>query len=58
MKAYNIHWETDGDLDVFLSLPNEIDIPDGMVDEDEISDYISNQTGWCHSGYELDMEKE
>ena len=53
MKAYNIHWETDGDLDVFLSLPNEIKIPDGMVDEDEISDYISDQTGWCH--YRLDV---
>ena len=24
MKAYNIQWDTDGDLDVFLSLPNEI----------------------------------
>ena len=28
-------------------------IPDGMVDEDEISDYISDQTGWCH--YRLDV---
>ena len=58
MKAYNIHWDTDGDRDVFLSLPNEIKIPDGMVDEDESSDYISDQTGGCHYGYELDMEKE
>ena len=33
MKAYNIQWDTDGDLDVFLSLPNEIKIPDGMGDD-------------------------
>lgn len=54
MRAYNIHWDTDGDLDVFFSLPNKIDIPDGMVDEDEISGYISDQTGWCHMDYELE----
>ena len=45
-------------LDVLESLPKEMDIPEGMEDEGGISDYISDQTGWCHFGFELDPEIE
>lgn len=31
----------------------EIDIPDGMTDEEEISDYLSDTTGFCHKGFSL-----
>lgn len=57
MKAINIIWDTDGE-DVIL--PNEIEIPyemideDGMIDEDEVSDYISDKTGFCHYGFEIE----
>ena len=50
MKAINIVWDTDGE---YVELPNEIELPFGMVDEDEISDYISDETGFCHNGFEL-----
>ena len=50
MKAVNIIWDTDGEC---VELPNEIELPFGMVDEDEISDYISDETGFCHKGFEL-----
>lgn len=40
MRAFNIKWDTDGDMDVLESLPKEMDIPEGMEDEEEISDYI------------------
>ena len=50
MKAINILWDTDGEN---ISLPMEIDIPEGMTDEDEISDYISDVIGFCHKGFEL-----
>ena len=50
MKAINIIWDTDGEN---ISLPTEIDIPEGMTDKEEISDYISNETGFCHKGFEL-----
>jgi hypothetical protein len=50
MKAINIIWDTDGEN---IELPNEIELPFGMVDEDEISDYISDETGFCHCGFEL-----
>ena len=45
MRAFNIKWDTDGDMDVLESLPKEMDIPEGMEDEEEISDYISDQAG-------------
>lgn len=53
MKAFNIKWDTDGDMELLHELPKEIDIPQDMTDEDEISDYISDLTGFCHSGFEL-----
>lgn len=54
MKAVNIQWDTDGDQELLNELPTEIDIPDGMDDEDEISDYISDVIGFCHYGFELE----
>lgn len=56
MKAINIKWDTDGDYDIINLLPTEIEIPEKLVaeDEDEISDYISNQTGFCHFGYQIE----
>ncbi len=53
MKAVNIEWDIDiGDNAV---LPKEIDIPEVIVDEDEISDYISDLTGYCHKGFEIKL---
>lgn len=52
MKAINIKWDTDGEE---VNLPNEIEIPDWVdkEDDDEISDYLSDVTGFCHFGFEL-----
>ena len=52
MKAINIIWDVDFEEDL-ENLPTEIDIPNGMKDEDEISDYITDETGFCHKGFEL-----
>lgn len=52
MRAINIAWDVDCDIDG-EPLPAEIDIPAGMYDEDEISDYLSDLTGFCHDGFEL-----
>ena len=50
MKAYDIEWDLDdGDEDV--SLPAEVEIPEGMDGEDEISDYLSDLVGFCHKGF-------
>lgn len=47
MKAVRIEWDTDGDNEALAFLPEEIELPDGMSDEESISDYISEQTGFC-----------
>ena len=52
MKAININWDVDHEEDREL-LPTEIEIPADMEDEDEISDYLSDVTGFCHKGFEL-----
>ena len=52
MKAINIKWDADYKYQL-EDLPTEIEIPNGMTDEDEISDYISDEVGFCHYGFEL-----
>lgn len=51
MKALNINW--DADFDIKKELPTEMDIPNGMTDTEEISDYITAQTGFCYLGFEI-----
>ena len=53
LYAYDIKWDTDGDEEILDSLPKEIRIPDGMVDENEICYYISDETGFWHAGFKL-----
>lgn len=55
MKAINIHWNVDNDEDMEL-LPTEVELPAGMTDEEEICDYLSNLTGFCHEGFTLSSE--
>ena len=53
MKATNIMWDIDFDNNGVL--PTEIEIPKEIEkDEDAISDYLSNVTGFCHEGYVLE----
>ena len=62
MKAVNIKWDTDGDLELLQDLPKEIEIPEYLIDEDtdideyeeELADYISEVTGYCHFGFDLE----
>lgn len=56
MKAINIIWDVDYEEDL-EGLPTEIEIPDWIKKddgyEDEISDYISDVTGFCHCGFDI-----
>ena len=53
VKATNIKWDTDG---VEENLLEEIEIPDYIDEEDDdaISDYISDMTGFCHFGFDIE----
>lgn len=53
MKAINIIWDADTPEEL-EGLPEEIEIPAGMTDEDEISNYLSDVTGFCHKGFVLE----
>lgn len=62
MKATKIRWDIDYDDNGVL--PTEIEIPENIVkeatDEDGIndeviSDYITNLIGYCHQGFEIVM---
>lgn len=54
MEAVNIKWDTDEDMALLENLPKEIEIPEDIEDEDEISDYITDETGFCHFGFEIE----
>lgn len=62
MKAVNIKCDTDGDLELLRDLLKEIEIPECLIEEDtdideyeeENADYISEVTGYCHFGFDLE----
>lgn len=51
LRATNIAWDTDDEI---VDLPNSIEIPEDITDEDKISDYLSDLTGFCHKGFTLE----
>lgn len=53
MEATHIRWDIDKEEED-TTLPAEVELPEGMTDEDEISDYLSDQTGFCHKGFQLE----
>ena len=54
MKATNIQWDVDGPKDL-ENLPSVIEIPIDidLADDDAVSNYITNLTGFCHKGFDL-----
>ena len=62
LKAINIKWGTDGDKEVLNELPTEMIIPNELEELykrdreytlEEISDWLSDETGFCHDGFEV-----
>lgn len=65
LKAINIKWDTDGDMEVLNELPTELIIPDDLEElykrkEDreyaleEIADLLSEDTGFWQNGFEIE----
>ena len=52
MIATNIEWDLEGYEETIL--PTEVEIPEGMTNEEEISDWLSDLTGFCHKGFTLE----
>lgn len=67
MKAINIKWDvTNGAEDmtqeeineILDTLPTEIEVPNYLGDDedeflDNVSDWLSDEFGFCHDGFEL-----
>ena len=53
-NVFSIEWDTDGEA---VDLPERllVPIPEGMEDEEEVEDYISDtiteDTAFCHKGF-------
>jgi hypothetical protein len=58
MKTYkitNIQWDTDEDREQFDALPQELTFQ--VKDEDDLVDLISDETGFCHFGFNAQLIK-
>ena len=55
---YGIDWDTDGDREAAETLPLVVFLPAGMDNEDDISDYLSDLTGFCHTGFHVSVEDD
>lgn len=63
VRVFDIKWDVSDDDyadEEGLNLPSEIIIPLEAIPEyasdlDELSDYISNKTGYCHKGFDLEF---
>lgn len=73
MKITNIKWDTDGDEEVFATLPQEIDVPEYFLEKknfevdgeysrdemlDQLSDWLSDEYGFCHGGFDVEQEAD
>lgn len=68
IRVFDIKWDTrdddyEDDLDTLQMLPDEIIIPLEKIPEyanelDMVSDYISNETGFCHDGFDIEFNYE
>lgn len=54
--ATDIKWDVSCD-DQGDDLPVEVEIPSGMTDDEEISDWLTDTYGFCHCGFELKRVK-
>lgn len=67
MLIKNIKWDTDGDMEALASLPTEVYTPSFLCQEQyddveeflgDVSDWLSDEYGWCHFGFDVDDEKD
>ena len=56
MKAVEIIWDVDCEEEL-ENLSVEMNIPEGFEEIEEVSDYLSDRTGFCHKGFRL-VEKK
>ena len=59
VEVRNIQWDTDGeDLNLPRTMQVKLDPGDQENWEDLVSDAISDQTGFCHFGFEAEIVEQ
>lgn len=62
VRVYDIEWDTDGVDPKSVSLPSEVKVIVNLVNGDDlgdiISDFLSDEYGYCHYGFEYDTFDE
>lgn len=55
--AYDAFHHNKVDLAEFMGLPDEVEIPESVgTDDEDISGWLSDQYGYCHGGFTLDID--
>lgn len=66
MLIKNIKWDTDGDMEALASLPTEVYTPPFLREKqyddieeflDDVADWLSDEYGWCHFGFETETDE-
>lgn len=56
--AYDMFEHNQAAAAEFMGLPEEVEIPNSVgTDEDDISDWLSDEYEFCHKGFTLDTDK-
>ena len=56
--AYDLWRHCPGLLEEFVGLPSEVKIPKELQDDADITDWLSDEYGFCINGYQLDTDTE
>lgn len=51
IRIYNIAYDTDGEDDIDLPAEFVVTVKDNEDVEDQLSEHITDQTGFCHRGF-------
>ena len=51
--AFDVFHHCPALLDEFVGLPDEIDIPEALNDDEDIADWLSDKYGYCHRGFQI-----
>ena len=51
---YEHYRKRQGELERLVGLPDDVEIPEEITDEEDITNWLSDEFGYCFEGYELE----
>lgn len=56
--AMDVWHHSPASLEEFMGLPDKVEIPTDLTDEEDISDWLSEEYGFCHNGFKLTSDEQ